>query len=80
MKLLRYGPAGQEEPGLLDADGKVRGLSSVIHDIDAAALSPERLRSLAAIDARTLPFVSGKRRIGVPVRGIGKFIDRERSS
>ena len=44
MKLVRYGPAGKEKPGLIDADGKLRDLSKKVKDIDAAALAPGEAR------------------------------------
>jgi hypothetical protein len=50
MKLLRYGLAGQERPGILDADGNVRDLSNVISDINGATLSDESLKKIAALD------------------------------
>ena len=50
MKLLRYGPMGEEKPGILDADGPIRDLSSVIADLNGAALSPAALKLLAALD------------------------------
>jgi hypothetical protein len=50
MKLLRYGPMGEEKPGILDADGTIRDLSSVIADLNGAALSPAALKLLAALD------------------------------
>ena len=74
MKLLRYGPAGAEKPGLLDSDGKIRDLSTVIADIDGAALAPESLDRLRAIDPRTLPLVDGNPRLGPCVAGVGKFM------
>ncbi|EQD28345.1 5-carboxymethyl-2-hydroxymuconate Delta-isomerase, partial [mine drainage metagenome] len=74
MKLLRYGPAGHELPGLLDAQGNLRSLSGSIPDVDAAHLSPRSLARLAAIDPATLPAVSGKPRLGVPFAGTRKFI------
>ena len=43
MKLVRYGPAGKEKPGLIDADGKLRDLSRKVKDIDGAALAPAKL-------------------------------------
>ena len=64
MKLLRYGKAGAEKPGILDADGKIRDLSEVVGDIDAKTLSPAALRKLAKVDPATLPLVKGKPRIG----------------
>ena len=74
MKLLRYGPAGQERPGLLDRQGKIRDLSGRIKDIDGAQLSPEALAALAAIDPSSLPAVDGNPRLGPPVGGVAKFI------
>jgi 2-keto-4-pentenoate hydratase/2-oxohepta-3-ene-1,7-dioic acid hydratase in catechol pathway len=74
MKLLRYGPMGQEKPGLLDADGTIRDLSGMVADLDGAALSPAALKRLAALDPRALPTVAGTPRYGVPVANAGKFI------
>ncbi|HYI69566.1 MAG TPA: fumarylacetoacetate hydrolase family protein [Skermanella sp.] len=74
MKLLRHGPSGQERPGILDAEGKIRDLSGKIDDIDGGKLSPAKLKELAAIDISSLPVVEGNPRLGVPVARIGKFI------
>ncbi|WCM26211.1 fumarylacetoacetate hydrolase family protein [Sphingomonas sp. QA11] len=74
MKLLRYGPAGQEKPGLLDGEGNIRDLSGHVADIAAAELSPEGLAKLAAIDPASLPLVEGSPRYGTPVAGTRKFI------
>jgi 2-keto-4-pentenoate hydratase/2-oxohepta-3-ene-1,7-dioic acid hydratase in catechol pathway len=74
MKLLRYGPKGQEKPGTLDATGKLRDLSGVIKDIGADVLSPTGLQKLRALNAASLPEVSGSPRLGVPIANIGKFI------
>lgn len=74
MKLLRYGPVGQERPGLLDAAGKIRDLSGLIKDFDAEAISPVGLAKLQAVNPNTLPVVSGQPRIGVPVASVGKFV------
>ncbi|MGC1302527.1 MAG: fumarylacetoacetate hydrolase family protein [Caulobacteraceae bacterium] len=74
MKLLRYGPVGQEKPGLLDADGVIRDLSGHVADIGAGALSPEGLARIAALDPAALPKVEGQPRYGVPVAGSRKFI------
>jgi 2-keto-4-pentenoate hydratase/2-oxohepta-3-ene-1,7-dioic acid hydratase in catechol pathway len=74
MKFLRYGPAGQEKPGLLDADGTLRDLSAHIDDLAGAALSPEKLAELAALDHASLPAVEGSPRIGPCVTGTGKFM------
>jgi 2-keto-4-pentenoate hydratase/2-oxohepta-3-ene-1,7-dioic acid hydratase in catechol pathway len=74
MKLLRYGPAGQEKPGLLDAAGAIRDLSGVVPDIAGEALSPAGLARLKGIDPSTLPVVSGNPRLGPCISGVGKFI------
>ena len=64
MKLLRYGRAGAEKPGMLDANGRIRDLSGVVPDINAAAISPTSLRKLGKLDPASLPLVRGKPRIG----------------
>ena len=74
MRLVRYGRPGKEKPGLLDDEGRLRSLSGVIEDIDAAVLSDRALRKLGKIDPATLPLVRGTPRFGVPVKGVGKFI------
>ena len=74
MKLLRYGPHGQEKPGLLDAEGRIRDLSGVVDDIAGATLTPEGLQRLRALDAATLPRVEGTPRIGACVGRVGKFV------
>ena len=74
MKLLRYGPKGQEKPGLLDANGRIRVLSGFVADITPAQLWGEGLEALKAVDPTTLPLVEGELRYGVPVNGSRKFI------
>lgn len=74
MKLLRYGPVGQEKPGLLDAQGRIRDLSAHVADIAGDALLPEGLARIAALDVQGLPVVSGNPRLGACVAGTGKFI------
>lgn len=74
MKLLRYGPKGQEKPGILDAEGRIRDLSGVVADITPAQLWGEGLAALKAVDSTTLPLVEGQPRYGVPVNGVRKFI------
>ena len=74
MKLLRYGPPGQEKPGLLDGEGTIRDLSGVIADLGAAEIGPEGLAKLAAIDPASLPRVEGSPRLGPPVTGTRKFL------
>jgi len=74
MKLLRYGPAGKEKPGLLDASGVVRDLSGIVADIADAVLLPDSVARLAKIDPATLPAVSGDPRLGPCVGHVGKFV------
>ena len=74
MKLLRFGPPGQEKPGALDAEGQIRDLSSVVPDISGATLSPDGLAKLAALDLTTLPLVGGAPRLGSPVIGMKNFV------
>jgi ureidoglycolate lyase len=74
MKLLRYGAVGQEQPGILDRDGKIRSLRGVVDDIAGAALSATSLTKLRAIDPQSLPLVEGPVRIGPCVGRVGKFM------
>lgn len=74
MKLLRFGDAGAERPGILDSAGRLRDLSDVIPDLAGAALSPEGLSKLAALDPASLPEVSGSPRLGPPVSGMMNFV------
>ncbi|RWN31698.1 fumarylacetoacetate hydrolase family protein [Mesorhizobium sp.] len=74
MKLLRYGEAGSERPGLLDADGTIRDLSAHVTDIAGKALDAASLEKLSKLDPKSLPAVSGNPRIGACVAGTGKFI------
>lgn len=74
MKLVRYGRPGKEKPGMIDGQGRVRDLSSMIDDIDGAQLSDKALARLAKLDPAALPLVRGTPRFGVPVANVGKFI------
>jgi 2-keto-4-pentenoate hydratase/2-oxohepta-3-ene-1,7-dioic acid hydratase in catechol pathway len=74
MKLLRWGPKGQEKPGLLDAGGTIRDLSGIVDDIAGEVLSPAGLERLRGIDTADLPAVDGSPRLGPCVAGIGKFM------
>jgi 2-keto-4-pentenoate hydratase/2-oxohepta-3-ene-1,7-dioic acid hydratase in catechol pathway len=74
MKIVRYGAPGREQPGLLDAEGKIRDLSGVIADVGGDVLLPESLSKLRKLDPKTLPGVDGNPRIGPCVAGVGKFI------
>jgi 5-carboxymethyl-2-hydroxymuconate isomerase len=74
MKLVRYGAIGQEKPGLIDKSDQLRDLSGQVKDLAGEAFSPASLAKIAALDAASLPAVSGSPRIGSPVGGLPKFI------
>ena len=74
LKLLRFGPEGEEKPGLLDAQGRIHDLSAHIDDIGPETLSDAALEEIAQIPLSELPLVGGDPRIGVPVMGAGKII------
>lgn len=74
MKLVRYGAAGREKPGIIDADGRIRDLSAVVADIDGATLSPKTLTKLAKLKLDKLPAVRGTPRLGACVARPGNFI------
>jgi 2-keto-4-pentenoate hydratase/2-oxohepta-3-ene-1,7-dioic acid hydratase in catechol pathway len=74
MKLVRYGEAGREKPGLVDAQGAIRDLSGIVRDIDGDALSDEGLKKLRALDAGSLPKVAANTRLGPPVARPSKLV------
>ena len=74
MKLLRYGPRGQEKPGILDSDGRIHDLSGVIKDLTPDNLSPAALDKLRKLNPQSLPAVSGEPRIGPCVTQISKLV------
>ncbi|WP_076997493.1 fumarylacetoacetate hydrolase family protein [Variovorax sp. KK3] len=74
MKLLRHGIAGQERPGLLDAQGRIRDLSAYLPDLDGSALLPASLDRLATLDIDALPLVQGNPRLGPCVAQVGKLV------
>ena len=74
MKLVRFGSAGAERPGVVAADGSIADLSSVIPDLAGAALSAESQQKIAAVDATRLPRAPAGVRLGPCVGGVGKFI------
>lgn len=74
ITLVRFGPEGEERPGLVDDEGQIRDLSSHIDDITPETLSGEGMEALADIPLDDLPVVDGDPRLGVPLTGIGKII------
>ncbi len=74
MKLLRYGPKGQEKPGLLDKAGKIRDLSAAVADINPETLAPAALDKLRKLDPASLPLVSGEPRLGPCLTEIPKIV------
>ncbi len=74
MKLVRFGDAGREKPGLLDAENRVRDLSAHLGDWTGEALSPQGLAKVKALDPASLPLVAGTPRFGAPVGGAPKFV------
>jgi 2,4-didehydro-3-deoxy-L-rhamnonate hydrolase len=74
MKLVRYGRAGAEKPGLIDDDGVLRDLSRVVKDLTPAALAPAALKRLRGVKTARLPVVRGRPRLGCPLAGIGKMV------
>ncbi|ASM74846.1 MULTISPECIES: fumarylacetoacetate hydrolase family protein [Roseobacteraceae] len=74
MKLVRYGKAGEERPGLIDADGALRDLSDEVPDIDGRILGPDALARIAGLDHTALPLVAGTPRVGPCVGSVGKLI------
>jgi 2,4-diketo-3-deoxy-L-fuconate hydrolase len=74
MKLVRYGRAGAEKPGLIGRDGALRDLSRVVKEITPEALSPAGLKRLRAVKTDRLPVIRGRPRLGCPLSGIGKMV------
>ena len=74
IRLVRFGPAGEEKPGLIDAQNQIRDLSAHVTDITPDQLSDEALEEISQIPISQLPAVPGSPRIGVPLTGIGKIV------
>jgi len=74
MKLLRYGEVGAEKPGMLDDQGGIRDLSSIVDDISPAIIEAGELEQIASVDPTDLPRVEGNPRLGPCVGRIGKFV------
>ncbi|MFN0317725.1 MAG: fumarylacetoacetate hydrolase family protein [Burkholderiales bacterium] len=74
MKLVRYGAAGVEKPGILDSTGAIRDLSGIIKDVDGATITPEGLAKIRGLDVNSLPKVAGSPRLGSPVAVPSKVV------
>jgi 2-keto-4-pentenoate hydratase/2-oxohepta-3-ene-1,7-dioic acid hydratase in catechol pathway len=74
MKLVRFGPSGQEKPGVLDSQGRVRDLAGHISDWTSSSLAPSSLEQVNKLDIRALPLVGQDVRLGPPVANVGKFV------
>jgi 2,4-diketo-3-deoxy-L-fuconate hydrolase len=74
LRLVRFGPLGEERPGIIDERNRIHDLSAFIDDITPDQLSDAALEEIAAIPINQLPLVQGDPRIGVPLTGIGKIV------
>lgn len=74
MRLVRYGGVGHEKPGLIDSDDVLRDLSGIVPDISGVMLDDASLAEINALEAVSLPAVSGSPRLGACVANVGKFI------
>ncbi len=74
MKLVRYGPAGHERPGLIDGEGRIRDLHGVCEDFGPAFFATDGIQRLRSVDMQKLPVVGGKPRLGPCVAQPGNFI------
>lgn len=73
MKLVRYGTVGREKPGMIDPDGRIRDLSTLVPDIDGHALAPKTLARIARANWKKLPLVKGRPRLGACIAGVRNF-------
>ena len=74
ITFVRFGPLGEEKPGILDDQNQIRDLSNIIADITPQQLSDEAINRIAQIPIEDLPIISGNPRIGAPLTGVGKII------
>ncbi len=74
MKLVRFGAAGEEKPGIVGADGRVRDLSGVVPDIGGAGLGAAAMARIRAVDPATLPEAPAGARLGPCVAGVRNFV------
>jgi 2-keto-4-pentenoate hydratase/2-oxohepta-3-ene-1,7-dioic acid hydratase in catechol pathway len=74
MKLVRFGPAGREKPGIIDSKGRIHDLSKLVPDLAGDALSPKGLARIRKANIDTLPLVRGGVRLGPCVGGTTNLI------
>jgi 2,4-didehydro-3-deoxy-L-rhamnonate hydrolase len=74
MKLVRFGPPGQEKPGLIDSDNQIRDLSGVVPDITGSVLSADGLKKIRGADPKSLPAAPSGTRLGPCVGRVGNFV------
>ena len=74
MKLVRYGAKGNELPGIIDNDGKLRSLAGLVNEKSEQFLSDKGLGELGRMNLSKLPLVPGKPRFGCPVANVSKFV------
>ena len=74
MKLLRVGEKGKEKPAILDADGKIRDISSHINDLNPENLNFETMSKIKSADTSSLPELSTNERVGSCITSPGKFV------
>ena len=74
VTLVRFGPEGEEKPGIIDSDGQLRDLSSYVSEITPETLSPASLEAIAELTLEDLPVVADEPRLGVTLTGIGKIV------
>ena len=74
LRLVRFGPIGEEKPGLIDDQNQIHDLSAFIEDITPDQLSDEALEEIAEIPLDQIPVVPGDPRLGIPLSGIGKIV------
>ncbi len=74
MKLLRVGEKGKEKPAILDANGKIRDISSHINDLNPENLNFETMSKIKSADTSSLPELSTNQRVGSCITSPGKFV------
>ncbi len=74
MKLLRVGEKGKEKPAVLEADGKIRDISSHIDDLNPENLNFETMSKIQSADTSSLPELSSNQRVGSCITSPGKFV------